>query len=629
TRNINFVALDSKGLPGPAPVVRACINCTVSPTLPDTTPKPQLLQIVPQVPLTERTRYAAYVTTGLRDASGETVIPSPAFALFRSANRLVDDEGRSTVSVLSDAQAAALEPARAAYQPVFDALQAQGVPRKNLALAWAYTTQSTISTLVELHGAPYAAPGLPSTPLWAADLPIPGGVPRTSIDAAYQGEIVDLFGLVSANATFNPGLQGATPRPLPFVMTVPTGTAPAAGWPVVLFGHGLTGNRTNLLAIANALAARGFVSIAIDEPWHGERNTCTGFGAYLSAAASAPAGTFQDDRACADPATQSCNAVGRCQADTRPVTECAYGTPAANQVCTTAGLGQCAPDGRCEGASFATAVTLGPVSVPVSGWNLLNLANLFALRDNFRQQVISFSQLARVVRDTASPGNLGAVTEATPINPNLVHYAGGSLGGILGTLFTAAAPEISSVVLNVPGADLRTILFTSPAFAPLASGFVAGLEAQGIGRDTPAFDTFINWAKWILDPADPANAAYYTANAATLPAPIASPARRTFVQWIEDDQVIPNPATVALVRAALSRPDATGDRDANVPAGFFDELYSGAEVAAVSACTRHGFLFSPPSAANSCEPGGSIAGGLLTQAAQAQVGLFLSGSAPY
>ena len=40
--------------------------------------------------------------------------------------------------------------------------------------------------------------------------------------------------------------------------------APVAGYPVVVFGHGVTRSRMDVLAIANTLTATGFAVIAAD-----------------------------------------------------------------------------------------------------------------------------------------------------------------------------------------------------------------------------------------------------------------------------------------------------------------------------------------------------------------------------
>ena len=145
----------------------ACLNCPgivmTQPDggpilLPDGGPKPDTLAIVPDVPLTERTLYAAYITTDLKDTNGKNVLASPAFALVRSSAPLFDGT-HSTVSLLTDAQASQLEPLRAGLKPLFDQLALNGLPRTKLALGWAFTTQSTVSVLSQLHGAPFAAAG--------------------------------------------------------------------------------------------------------------------------------------------------------------------------------------------------------------------------------------------------------------------------------------------------------------------------------------------------------------------------------------------------------------------------------------------------------------------------------------
>jgi dienelactone hydrolase len=62
---------------------------------------------------------------------------------------------------------------------------------------------------------------------------------------------------------------------IPVLMTKPNADSVAvkAGanppWPIVIFQHGITQNRTNVLAIADALADAGYAAIAIDLPLHG------------------------------------------------------------------------------------------------------------------------------------------------------------------------------------------------------------------------------------------------------------------------------------------------------------------------------------------------------------------------
>ncbi len=56
---------------------------------------------------------------------------------------------------------------------------------------------------------------------------------------------------------------------IPFVYIVPTGVAPAGGWPLVMFQHGITGQKEQAIAVAGSLTAAGYAVIAIDLPLHG------------------------------------------------------------------------------------------------------------------------------------------------------------------------------------------------------------------------------------------------------------------------------------------------------------------------------------------------------------------------
>lgn len=624
---------------------------SVTATLPDGGPKPEMLGIVPQTPLDELTQYAVYMTNALHDTSGKAVIPSATFALVRLpyATAPLYANGHSQVpSLLSDTQAGELVQLQQGLGALFGILASQGIPYTNVVQAWAFSTQSEVSQLQKLAALPYnpAGGGFPGNPLWVEDVttvvkPVLGaeGIPTTDIKTIYAGEIIDPFALTSPEGTFNPD-GGVNPIPIPFIMTVPTSAAPVAGYPVTMFGHGLTGVKENAYAIANSLATGGQVMIAIDEVWHGARNTCTGFGAYADSAAPGggplPDGGFPDFAICTTALTAAteCNAAGRCQlADRTSVAACAFGTPTADQTCFNVAQNECAPDGKCEGSDFNPAY---------SGWNILNLVNLFATRDNFREQVIDNSQFARVASGSGT-GSLSALT--VPLNPAALSYSGQSLGGILGTLYTSVAFNIQNAGLNVAGANPTNILLTSPAFVPQLEAFNAGLAEAGIATDSPTYDLFIDIARWILDPADPANAGYYTIN----PTGIASitggssiPAtRRTFMQWIVGDEVVPNPTELELIQAALHNTTTDGTKQNTGQFWSYQFNYTNTPYAfsnaAIPSCTapggpsnRHAFLLRPPSATCGGPTGGAGSpGAILTGEAQLQLVSFIAGAPPF
>lgn len=53
--------------------------------------------------------------------------------------------------------------------------------------------------------------------------------------------------------------------------TEETMQVPAAGWPVMIFSHGITSYKETVLAISGTLASQGIATISIDHPYHGAR----------------------------------------------------------------------------------------------------------------------------------------------------------------------------------------------------------------------------------------------------------------------------------------------------------------------------------------------------------------------
>ena len=82
--------------------------------------------------------------------------------------------------------------------------------------------------------------------------------------------------------------QAGGPNRLKWVGFLPSSAQPAGGYPVVIFGHGLSSSREALIAIAAKLASRGFASIAVDWPQSGSRATQI-YPAALCGAPSDPA----------------------------------------------------------------------------------------------------------------------------------------------------------------------------------------------------------------------------------------------------------------------------------------------------------------------------------------------------
>lgn len=71
-------------------------------------------------------------------------------------------------------------------------------------------------------------------------------------------------------------MSGGTPGVVRYehvcaAITIPDGPAPAAGWPVLIYGHGTGGDFTNGTRWADTLSAAGVVVLSIDQAMHGPR----------------------------------------------------------------------------------------------------------------------------------------------------------------------------------------------------------------------------------------------------------------------------------------------------------------------------------------------------------------------
>jgi hypothetical protein len=636
------------------PEFTPCLNCLSSPKA-DGTPQtsPQELQWDLGAPLDEQTTYGAWVTGDVKDSKGKNVIANPVFALVRSSTTLVVS-GHSAVDILTDAQAAQLEPLRVALKPLIDGLVAKGVSRSDLALAWGFTTQAEATQLDQLYAYPAQVPMLPDSPLYVYDatsqyqaIASNAGITNIASNVASMivGEILSPVAVTGPGGTLD--VTAPKPEPVTFTLVIPRSAAPATGYPVTIFGHGFTRSREDFIAIAGALAGAGIATIATDVLNHGDRTSCTGSAAVDTAT------TPSDDDACAEPTTQRCNEdplVGRCVArDPTTRLACNPGTADDYNVCAVAGQGACLPTvpngtaGVCEGGDFlrdnyAALEGLGAQGAPfipfqrtvISGWNEFSLTNFFSTRDNFRQQVIDLSQLVRVLKSTATT-NLTAQASALEkttiaLDTTKLGYVGQSLGGILGTLFDAVSPDVTNVVLNVPGGALPQIILNAPSFAPYKAALVATLAKQGIAVGTPAFDQFIGIAQWVLDPADPANMGYRLTHGVATGGGVTAPNanRKAFIQFIQGDQTVPNIANFALVTAA-DRTFTPTPPSFNCMAPLFCYEFTEAidmfDATSVPPSGRHGFLLAPPAATGMSPSATAVA---LTVKAQTQAVTFLA-----
>jgi dienelactone hydrolase len=365
------------------------------------------IAIVPTKPLAPMTSYMAVLTTGIEAATGEPIRASLPYLLAKRTSPLCSG-GASTVPALPASQACALEPLR------------------------------QLTNAQEAAAAAADDPTAPLTNFWHA-------APGAYVDAC-AGIGLDPD---STNLTYCNPLPVATSTQLvPVVMTIPNARSgrskPATGWPIVIYQHGITRNRTDMFAVAGTLAAQGFAAVAIDLPLHGITDTSSPFyvGNTPFAALGAKERTFDLDFQ-----DNSTGATG--------------------------------PDGAID---------------PSGSW-FINLSSLLTSRDNLREGVADLFALAHAIPSMH-------VSAGTDFDGSRIAFVGQSLGSIVGTMFVSLDPHVNTGVMSVPGGGIARLLDGSPTFGPRIR---AGLAAAGVEPGSADYDAFMSAAQTVIDSGDPIN----------------------------------------------------------------------------------------------------------------------------
>ncbi|MCX7554781.1 Ig-like domain-containing protein [Marinicella sp. S1101] len=441
--------------------------------------------IVPIKPLKQLTSYMAVITNGVQDTDGNAATPSQTYFLSKRTSPLVDGAGNSTDPLLENATAQALEPLRQLTNAQEAAAASQGVDPANIVISWTATTQSitpvlTAAKAITTPGSATLAPtglstsaiggagiadiyiGTMSSPYYltapsAANPIAPLNQFWKAAPGAYNPPF-DAFGLdpTSTNLTFaNPIPVATSVQNLPVLMTVPNAGSgqvkPEAGWPVMIYQHGITRDRTDMLAVADTMASVGFAVVAIDLAMHGITDPTNPF--YVE---NSPFGAIASER------TFDVDYINN-----------ETGAPG--------------PDGV----------------VDSSGAHFINLANLLVSRDNTRQGIADLFTLTETIPFMDIDGD-----GAGDFNEGNITFTGQSLGAITGTGYLAFAPNVQSAVLSAPGGGIASLLIGSPTFGPR---IIAGLQASGVEPGTTAFNLFVLATQTAVDSADPINLGQFAA----------------------------------------------------------------------------------------------------------------------
>jgi hypothetical protein len=419
--------------------------------------------IVEIVPLRPRTRYVFIMTNRVRSTTGVAAGADTVFGAVRDAHLA----GLTSVPGVPE-----LDPLFPAIVPLLDtATTVLNIPGNTLIVAWSMLTQSVSDVLdvIEATATPrpavLASAGITTAQL-GAGLPGLADIFTGFIEVPYYGDPANPLTSFWVNSALVPP-TGSNPAPIPRVAnqripllaTLPNTasghTQPAAGWPVVVFQHGITLDRTVAFAIADAFAQAGFAVVAIDLPLHGI--TATSHPLYQG-----PGSPFGNNER-----HFNLDNVGA--------------------------TGVFAPDGAID-----------------NGWQILNVLHPLNGRDHFRQAVADTIHLTRTLPVLNFPDG-----DSSPdLDGARIHFVGTSLGSIISGVFLGLDTEVGTATLASP-AGPWTSLLTDPEAVDFVGPIRAGLSAAGLPPGTIGFDNFVRDLQTVIDPVDPVN--YAAAAAASHP----------------------------------------------------------------------------------------------------------------
>ena len=416
-------------------------------------PTASTIAIVPLVPLVAGATYVVALTDGIIGQDGVPVAASPTYLDTKQTTPFEGDDQQP------------LEPVRQLVNSYEGVSAAAGIDPASIVLSWMFPTIDTETVLQSV------AAGVLGNPPSGALVVAPSGLNTSNVGGAGAADIfigtLELpyyLGVPSAENPVAPltefwrGASGTSvsrfdPLPtltemqtIPVLMTVPTGTPPAGGFPITIFQHGITRNRSDMLALADGQAQAGRAVIAIDIPLHGITTTNPADPLFALSAAASPFPTDAER-------TLGLDFLG-------------------------GGADPCNPE---------------PDGIPDdSGAHFLNLASMLTARDNTRQASVDLFYLAN------SLGDLGAL-----INTDDVGFVGFSLGGIVGTPFLALdSSVVGPATLAAAGGGIAGLLAGSVSFGPVVEG---SLACVGIAAGSPDFLQFLLVAQTAVDAADPIN----------------------------------------------------------------------------------------------------------------------------
>jgi hypothetical protein len=256
------------------------------------------LAIVLLKPLAGHQKYIVVLEKGIVNTDGQPLVADAITSMTNGTQPLIVD-GVPTVYFDADAAkniatATQLETLRQATQGLIALSGTQGIARENVIMAWTFTTQKIGEVQTALAGSTMTANLSLTDTTYTTKTFIP----------ALHGIANIYFGTLSSLPQYMPQASAANPLPaltgeftftgssalpdvkeanavIPVLATVPNTASgcsePPAGWPAVIYQHGITRQRSDLLAYAETFAAKCYAAIAIDLPLHGISDTTSPF----------------------------------------------------------------------------------------------------------------------------------------------------------------------------------------------------------------------------------------------------------------------------------------------------------------------------------------------------------------
>src|SRR5690554_2619467 len=362
----------------------------------------------------------------------------------------------------------------------------------------------------------------------------------------------------STNVTYRfPFAEKVSDNVIPVFATLPAaskcGQKPTDGWPVAIYQHGITVDRTAGVLVGNALANACVAMVAIDHTMHGV------------APGNATGLVFSTEKVASSVDLQDPNTYAA-----SPFAAVRAGTLAQNPDNWMKDLherhnnvGKNAAQANVE-MKFASAGETADVGA--SGDLYINLNNFARTRDAMRQTVLDLMNLNASIgaMDIDGSGDLVVSPDGTITNPDLdpskVYFIGHSLGAIIGTTFVAVnndpdvqafngnLPKIQGAILGNGGGGVVKLLENSPSIG--GAKILPGLQAAaGLDQGSADIEKFFGVMQAMVDSADPIN---FVSAPHMQTLPILSYEAVGGVDDAKPDLVVPNNALDAEVATAKS-----------------------------------------------------------------------------